>query len=50
MSNFKRKEVVLHEKVIERLQQLADKKDWSLKYYMEKTLVKEADKLLKIKK
>ena len=47
MNEFRRKEVVLHENVISRLQQLADKKDWSLKLYMEKTLEKESQKILK---
>ena len=42
-----RKDLNLGEGVICRLQQLADKKDWSLKYYMEKTLVKESQKMLK---
>jgi len=39
MNRFKRKEVHLHETVVERLQKLADKKKWSLKMYMEDTLI-----------
>lgn len=39
MNEFKRKEVWLHEAVINRLQKLADKKKWSLKQYMESVLV-----------
>jgi hypothetical protein len=37
-NEFKRKEVWLHEKVIDRLEKLAGKKKWSLKSYMEHVL------------
>jgi len=46
-NEFNRKEVWLHDSVIERLQSLADKKKWSLKQFMETTLIRESNKLLK---
>ena len=39
-----RKEVNLSEQVLSSLQQKADKKKWSLKKYMEQTLIKDAEK------
>lgn len=45
MNAFKRKEVRLHSDVIKRLQNLADKKKWSLKKYMETVLIKESAKV-----
>ena len=42
-----RKEIKLHEAVIERLQFLADKKNLSLKKYMEVVLLKESEKAIK---
>ena len=48
-TNFKRKEVWLHDTVIDRLQKLADKKKWSLKLYMEGALIKDSLKALPAK-
>lgn len=44
-----RKEVWLWEDRIKRLQEAADKKEWSLKKYMEYILVKEANRIEKSK-
>lgn len=43
--NSKRKEIELHNEVIIKLQQLADKKGWKLKPFMEKVLIKESNKV-----
>ncbi len=45
-NEFKRKEIWLHDKVIARLQILADKKKWSLKQYMENILVYNSNKAI----
>lgn len=45
-NEFKRKEVVLHDKVIQRLQALADKKKWSLKLFMETALTTLSNKAI----
>jgi hypothetical protein len=42
--SIKRKEVYLDTKVIERLQKQADKKDWSLKKFMENVLINQSKK------
>jgi hypothetical protein len=47
MNNVQRKEVHLDKDAIKRLQELADKRKWSLKKYMEYVLVKESGKLIK---
>jgi hypothetical protein len=44
-----RKEVYLLPSTINQLQILADKKQWSLKKYMENTLLNESKKALKLK-
>lgn len=44
-TKLKRKEIWLHPKVMEMLQTLADKKQWSLKQYMEWVLIKDANKV-----
>lgn len=45
--NHTRKDVDLHKEVIKALQQLADKKGWKLKPFMEKVLIKESQKIKK---
>jgi len=49
MGDYKRKEVWLHEKVINKLETLANLKQWSLKHYMESVLEKDSLKFNKIK-
>lgn len=44
--NTNRKEVWLYPIVIKRLQKLADKKQWSLKQYMESVLEKDSRKMI----
>jgi hypothetical protein len=46
---FKRKEVWLHPDIVANLQKLADKKKWSLKQYMEYTLVIHSNKANNLK-
>lgn len=48
-TDLKRKEIWLHPTVVGRLQVLADKKQWSLKQYMEWILTKESSKAIKAK-
>jgi hypothetical protein len=47
MKDTKRKEVVLPNEAIERLQILADKKKWSLKKFMESVLLHTSYKVFK---
>lgn len=42
--SHQRKEVELHNEIIAKLQQLADKKKYKLKPFMESVLIKEANK------
>lgn len=48
--NHTRKDVDLHNDVIKALQELADKKGWKLKPFMEKVLTKESAKANQSKK
>jgi hypothetical protein len=48
--NKVRKEVLLSEKTIEMLQHRANQLQWSLKKYMEETLIAEADRIEERKK